>query len=135
MTAKSKRVSNDPGAMSSALAGYLRSFLDFKRAQGHRYMQGDWFAPCLDRLMVERGDERITAATADAWMLDAATRGPNAACHRATFLRQFARYMYQFDKHTFQPPVRFVMKRPMVRPQKTSCRSTNWPGFSSVRTP
>ena len=80
---------NDTDALNSALASYLRSFLDFKRAQGHRYMQGDWFVPGMDRLLHERGDTTITHETAEAWMEEAARRGPNAVCHRATFLRQF----------------------------------------------
>lgn len=114
---RGKQKINDVALLKSELASYLRSFLDFKRAQGHRYMQGDWFVPGLDRLLHERGDTRITHETAEAWMEDAARRGPNAVCHRATFLRQFCRYLGRFDKDTFQPPPRFVPRRPAVRGQ------------------
>lgn len=108
MTCASKRRKH---RLTSALAGFLARFLQFKRAMGFRYQDEERALGVLDRFLASNLSHRDPVITMELVRAFVARRGDESETtrgHRLSLIRQFCRFLAAEDPRTAVPPSHFL---------------------------
>ncbi len=80
---------------SSSIGSYIMLFLEFKHAQGLRYLTGEYYLSKLDDYWTTNGfDSSFTKEHVHRWMLRREHESNNTHCCRMSFLREFSKFLH-----------------------------------------
>jgi integrase len=102
--------------LASPLAPHLERFLEYKRALGYAYRDGEWMAQKLDRLAIDAGLKEPVIT--EAFIRQFVSSGADGArAERLSVARQFSRFLASDLPQTFVPHRLFLgvrRRKPVV---------------------